>query len=129
MKGVIAQGGVDERFVRDHTAGWESVRADLESCSWDSLCDQSGVARADLDAAVDMLLGARRGIFMWAMGLTHHVGGVASILALTNLALARGWVGRPGTGLLPIRGHSNVQGVGSVGSSAGSRKTTAIALR
>jgi molybdopterin-dependent oxidoreductase alpha subunit len=49
------------------------------------------------------------------MGLTHHANGVDNILALTNLALARGWLGRPGCGLLPIRGHSNVQGVGSVG--------------
>lgn len=115
LKGVVERGGVDEQFVRDHTAGWEAVRADLEACSWDSLSRASGLPRSDLDAAAAMLLGARRGIVMWAMGLTHHVGGVDSILALTNLALARGWVGRPGAGLLPIRGHSNVQGVGSVG--------------
>ena len=62
-----------------------------------------------------MLLRARRGIFLWAMGLTHHAHGVDNVLALANLALALGWLGRPGCGLLPIRGHSNVQGVGSVG--------------
>src|SRR5438093_1053998 len=60
-------------------------------------------------------LRGRRGVFLWAMGLTHHVHGVDNVLALANLALARGWLGRPGSGLLPIRGHSNVQGVGSVG--------------
>src|SRR5205823_3788932 len=73
------------------------------------------VPRAEIDAAVGMLLGARRGVAAWAMGLTHHAHGVGNVLALANLALARGWLGRPGAGLLPIRGHSNVQGVGSVG--------------
>ena len=62
-----------------------------------------------------LISGARRGIVMWAMGLTHHAHGTDNIRALANLALARGWLGRPGSGLLPIRGHSNVQGVGSVG--------------
>ena len=71
--------------------------------------------REDIQRAADMLLNAKRGVFCWAMGLTHHVHGVDNILALANLALARGWLGRPGCGLLPIRGHSNVQGVGSVG--------------
>src|SRR5262249_36118589 len=58
---------------------------------------------------------ARRGLVAWAMGITQHAHGVGNVHALANLALARGWVGRPGGGLLPIRGHSNVQGVGSVG--------------
>src|SRR6185436_9261945 len=62
-----------------------------------------------------LLCTARRGIFCWAMGLTHHAHGVDNVLALANLALARGWLGRAGCGLLPIRGHSNVQGVGSCG--------------
>jgi molybdopterin-dependent oxidoreductase alpha subunit len=72
-----------------------------------------------------MLLEARRGIFLWAMGLTHHAHGVDNVLALANLALARGWLGRPGAGLLPIRGHSNVQGVGSVGVTPGLRRAFA----
>jgi len=62
-----------------------------------------------------VLAAARRGIFCWAMGLTHHANGVDNVQALANLALACGWLGRPGAGLLPIRGHSNVQGVGSCG--------------
>ena len=115
LKGVVEAGGVDRRFVAAHTTGWDDVRADLDASSWDDLARASGVSRADLDAAVEMLLGARRGIFMWAMGLTHHAWGTDAILALGNLALARGWLGRPGAGLMPIRGHSNVQGLGTVG--------------
>ena len=60
-------------------------------------------------------MAAKNGILLWAMGLTHHEHGVDNILALGNLAIARGWIGRRGNGLMPIRGHSNVQGVGSVG--------------
>jgi molybdopterin-dependent oxidoreductase alpha subunit len=115
LKGLVEAGGVDRRFVANHTTGWDEVRADLEASSWDDLAHTSGVGRSDLDAAVEMILGARRGIFMWAMGLTHHAWGTDAILALGNLALARGWLGRPGAGLLPIRGHSNVQGLGTVG--------------
>jgi molybdopterin-dependent oxidoreductase alpha subunit len=64
---------------------------------------------------VGAIVGSRNGMMLWAMGLTHHEHGVDNITALGNLALARGWIGRPGCGLMPIRGHSNVQGVGSVG--------------
>jgi molybdopterin-dependent oxidoreductase alpha subunit len=62
-----------------------------------------------------MIANAKRGVFCWAMGLTQHAHGADNVKALANLALARGWLGMPGCGLLPIRGHSNVQGVGSVG--------------
>jgi len=115
LKLVIERGGVDRDYVADHTAGFEEVEADLASASLDDLLAACGVPRAELLRAVDMILEAKRGVFLWAMGLTHHEHGVDNILSLTNLALARGWLGRPGTGLLPIRGHSNVQGVGSVG--------------
>lgn len=115
LKGVAEAGGVEERFVAAHTAGWEAVAADLAAASWPALLEASGLTRDEVDRCTGMLLGAKRGIFLWAMGLTHHVHGVENVLALANLALARGWLGRPGTGLLPIRGHSNVQGVGSVG--------------
>jgi molybdopterin-dependent oxidoreductase alpha subunit len=115
LKGVVEAGGVDRRFVAAHTAGWDAVRDDLATSTWDELAREAGVERAELDAAVDMILGARRGIVLWAMGLTHHAWGTDAILALGNLALARGWLGRPGAGLVPIRGHSNVQGLGTVG--------------
>jgi molybdopterin-dependent oxidoreductase alpha subunit len=115
LKGVIEAGGVDRDFVRDSTEGFEAVESDLAGTSWEALLAASGVARAEIERAVALLCAARRGIFCWAMGLTHHAHGVDNILALANLALARGFLGRPGTGLLPIRGHSNVQGVGSMG--------------
>ncbi len=115
LKGVLERGGEDRAYLAAHVSGFEAVKADLEASSWEELVDASGVPRAQIDAAVGALLRAKRGVFLWAMGLTHHVHGVDNILALSNLALALGWLGRAGTGLLPIRGHSNVQGVGSMG--------------
>ena len=115
LKGVIESGGVDETFVRDHVDHWPALCDHVSAISWDTLIAGCGVARADIDEAVAALVRAQRGIFMWAMGLTHHAHGTDNVLALANLALARGFLGRPGSGLLPIRGHSNVQGIGSVG--------------
>ena len=115
LKGVIEAGGVDRAFVEAHTSGFAAVEADLAETPWDVLLGACGVPRREVERAVELLLAARRGVFMWAMGLTHHAHGVDNVVALANLALARGWLGRPGAGFLPIRGHSNVQGVGSCG--------------
>jgi len=115
LQGVIARGAVDEEYVRAHTTGWEAVRAAVEAEPRAALLAACGVPEADVERAVDLVCGARRGVVAWCMGVTQHAHGVDNVQALANLALARGWVGRPGGGLLPIRGHSNVQGVGSVG--------------
>jgi molybdopterin-dependent oxidoreductase alpha subunit len=115
LKGVVERGAVDRAFVDAHTAGFAEVERDLAATPWDTLLAACGVPRAEVDRAVELLSAARRGVFCWAMGLTHHAHGVDNVLALANLALARGWLGRRGAGLLPIRGHSNVQGVGSCG--------------
>jgi len=115
LKSLLERGALDFAFIDRHTTGFDAVRAQIEACDWNALIETSGVSRDDIERTADLLAAARRGIFLWAMGLTHHAHGTDSILALANIALARGWLGRPGTGLLPIRGHSNVQGVGSVG--------------
>ena len=128
LKGVIEAGGLDGDFVQSHTTGWEEVRADAEAAAWDDLVEACGVPREQIAEAVRLLVDGRRGVLMWAMGLTHHAHGVDNILALSNLALARGWLGRPGSGLLPIRGHSNVQGVGSVGMTPALKEGFARAL-
>ena len=115
LKRVREIGAVDVDFVSQHTSGWEAVEAFLDEVSWDELLACSGVARQQIDEVAAAVAQARSGVFMWAMGLTHHAHGTDNILALANLALARGFLGRPSSGLLPIRGHSNIQGVGSMG--------------
>src|SRR2546422_331922 len=88
LKGVVEAGGVDRAFVAAHTSGWEAVEADLAATPWDALLDASGVARSEIEHAGAILLRARHGIFLWAMGLPHHVHGVGNGLALANLAPA-----------------------------------------
>ncbi|TFH24776.1 MAG: FdhF/YdeP family oxidoreductase, partial [Myxococcales bacterium] len=115
LKAVVERGAVERDFIDAHTDGWDALADDIARCDWDELLRASGLTRAGIESAAELIASSRRGIFMWAMGLTHHTNGVDNILALSNLALARGWLGHRGTGLLPIRGHSNVQGVGSCG--------------
>lgn len=129
LKGVVEADAVDREFIAAHTAGWDAIEADVGTTPWDVLVERSGVSRAEIDRAVAAIAGARRGIFCWAMGLTHHAHGVDNVLALANLGLARGWLGRPGCGLLPIRGHSNVQGVGSCGVTPALKDAFAAKLR
>src|SRR5581483_5454503 len=76
LRGVVEAGGVDDAFVAEHTTGWGAVEAALRHSSWTELEARAGVSRADIDRAVAMLVAARRGVFLWAMGLTHHVHGV-----------------------------------------------------
>lgn len=115
LKGLLESGHVDREFIERHTVGWSDVAADIAGSDWTDLTAVCGVDRKSIDEAVRLIGKAGRGILLWAMGLTHHAHGVDNVLALANIALARGWLGHPGCGLLPIRGHSNVQGVGSVG--------------
>ena len=115
LKALIENGRLDQPYIDTHTAGWPAISAKTAATPWESISESCGLPRDQLEAAAAMLGAARSGIFMWAMGLTHHANGVDNILSLANVALARGWLGKPGSGLLPIRGHSNVQGVGSVG--------------
>jgi len=115
LKGLAEEGAIDRAYLATHVDGWDAVEADARGTPWETLLEACGLTRAEIDRAVEKIAAASRGVMLWAMGLTHHEHGVANVTALANLALARGWVGREGCGLLPIRGHSNVQGVGSMG--------------
>lgn len=115
LKALIENDRVDKQFVAEHATGWDVVEADAKAASWDDLVAQSGVPRTQIEQMARMIADARGAIFAWAMGLTHHTAGVQNILALANVAVATGNIGKPGAGMLPIRGHSNVQGIGSVG--------------
>lgn len=115
LKGVLERDAADRVFLRNHVEGWEAVEADVAASDWGELIQHCGLGRQEIDQAVDAICRAKNGMTLWAMGLTHHEHGTDNIHALANVAIARGWVGRPGAGFMPIRGHSNVQGVGSVG--------------
>src|SRR5262249_49689937 len=114
-KRIVELGAQNERFLNDHCEGWPALREHLQAIGWDEIERKSGVARAEIDAIAERYAAAKNVIFAWTMGITHHVHGVQNVQAIANLALMRGMVGKPGAGLLPIRGHSNVQGIGTVG--------------
>ncbi|MCA9245621.1 MAG: molybdopterin-dependent oxidoreductase, partial [Planctomycetales bacterium] len=114
-KRVAELGAADVEFLDSHCEGWPSVHDRLVELSWDEVREKSGVPQDQIDRMAKMYASAKRVVFAWTMGITHHAHGVQNVQAIGNLALMRGMVGRPRAGLLPIRGHSNVQGIGSVG--------------
>jgi len=110
LKHLITEDWVDRDFIARYTSGFEDAKANVEKQVWDLLERESGTTRQEMRRFAEMLRDARHGIFVWSMGLTQHTHGVETIQALINVGLARGWVGREKTGLMPIRGHSGVQG-------------------
>ncbi len=114
-KQLDERGHIDRAFVERCTQAWDEFREHLRRLTWDEIVEQSGVDRAIIDRFADLYSASQRTIFGWTMGITHHRHGVDNVRAIVNLALLRGMVGKPAAGLLPIRGHSNVQGMGSVG--------------
>ena len=114
-KAVMNRHAVDERFLKNHTDGWDAFRSSIEHLPWDCIVHRSGVPRKQIDRIGATYINSRNTIFAWAMGITHHEHGVRNVQAIANLAMMRGMLGAPGRGLLPLRGHSNVQGIGSMG--------------
>ena len=114
-KAVLARGGADDAFLDRHTSGFAEFRADIDATGWDAIVDRCGVPRADIERVAARYCRAERVVFAWGMGMTHHLHGVDNIEMLANLALLRGMVGKRHAGLLPLRGHSNVQGIGTIG--------------
>ena len=112
---VLEKNALDERFLREATEGFEAYRTHVVGTSWETIEQGSGVDRPTIAKIAEMVIKAPSAVFGWTMGITHHEHGVANVQTIINLALLRGMVGRPRAGLLPIRGHSNVQGIGSVG--------------
>ncbi|MDA7886293.1 FdhF/YdeP family oxidoreductase [Pirellulales bacterium] len=106
---------VDEEFLAEHTHGWNELAERLEGLSWDEIIEKSGVSKADIDDITVQYAASKRAVFAWTMGVTHHLHGSATVQAIAQLALMRKMIGRPGAGLQPIRGHSNIQGMGTVG--------------
>jgi molybdopterin-dependent oxidoreductase alpha subunit len=118
LKRLVERGDVDEAFVAEHTEGFAELQAALAGQDLDDLLQLAGVDRATLEAFVDEEARAGAAVHLWSMGITQHHDAVDGVQAIVNLALARGNVGRDGAGLMPIRGHSGVQGGAEMGAYA-----------
>jgi molybdopterin-dependent oxidoreductase alpha subunit len=106
---------LDVDFIAEHTHGFEAFVAFCDSQSWADIGARSGLTREALEAAATVYARARSVVAVYGMGLTQHRRGTEGVQMLVNLMLLRGNVGRPGAGLCPVRGHSNVQGQRTVG--------------
>jgi molybdopterin-dependent oxidoreductase alpha subunit len=114
-KRIDEMGAQDEAFLAEHCDDAAAYLAWLRSLSWSEIHAKSGNSQAEIDQIAERYAAAKNAVFSWTMGVTHHVHGVHTVQAIANLALLRGMVGKPCAGLMPIRGHSNVQGIGSLG--------------
>ncbi|MFJ4502376.1 FdhF/YdeP family oxidoreductase [Streptomyces sp. NPDC088864] len=112
---LASEGAVDERFVAEHTHGYEEFAAAAAEADWDETLAATGLDRAAIEQALDMVLASERTVVCWAMGLTQHKHSVPTIREIVNFLLLRGNIGRPGAGVCPVRGHSNVQGDRTMG--------------
>lgn len=115
LKHMVSQGWVDQGFVDGHTSGFRAMAEGLATMTWNDLEAQSGATSAEMLEFARMVGEAKTAVFVWSMGVTQHECGEDNVRAIINLALTRGFVGREKSGLMPIRGHSGVQGGAEMG--------------
>ncbi|MGV9377178.1 FdhF/YdeP family oxidoreductase [Nonomuraea sp. NPDC003707] len=118
LKHLIENDWVDKEFVDQRTTGFEELRRELAGQTWEELEALSGASRDDMLRLATLLGEARSAVLVWSMGITQHSYGEDNVRSIVNLALARGFVGRDKCGLMPIRGHSGVQGGAEMGAYA-----------
>ena len=106
---------IDVDFIAKHTHGFEEFEASVRGHDWSEIERRSGLKRFAIEAAATVYAHAKAGIVAYGMGMTQHINGVENVQMVVNLLLMRGNIGKPGAGVLPIRGHSNVQGQRTVG--------------
>lgn len=118
LKVMFANNWQDEAFIREHTVGFEELKQRAESLDWAMLEAQAGLKRASMEEFAELIHGARNAVLVWSMGITQHVFGADAVQMILNLGLSKGFVGRDKCGLMPIRGHSSVQGGAEMGAYA-----------
>lgn len=106
---------IDRAFIDAHCHGFDDYAAHLRAVDLDTVCEATGIGHDQLERVGSMMAHSRRTIVCWAMGLTQHAHSVPSIAEITNVLLLRGMIGKPGAGVCPVRGHSNVQGDRTMG--------------
>lgn len=112
---LLDRDAVDAAFVREHCEGFDELRAHLAELDWDLVDRGTGIPREQIHELAQLAEGSQRTIVCWAMGLTQHRNSVATIREVVNFLLLRGMIGKPGAGVCPVRGHSNVQGDRTMG--------------
>lgn len=114
-KALLESGKIDQQFVAEFTSDFALYQQQLEESRWEELCACTGLTQRAIERVAQCYAQANKAVFAWGMGITHHLHGVENVEAIANLSLLRGMIGKPHAGLLPLRGHSNVQGIGTIG--------------
>ncbi|MDJ0723953.1 MAG: FdhF/YdeP family oxidoreductase [Prochloraceae cyanobacterium] len=115
IKHIIKEKWHDQYFIDNYSSNFDALKSAVESQSWEELEAISGATREEMYAFAKMIKEADKAVFVWSMGITQHECGEDNVKAIINLALTKGFVGREGCGLMPIRGHSGVQGGAEMG--------------
>ena len=115
LKVLVERGWVNQEFIQQHTADWNELETQLKGLDFAVLEQQSGLPQSVMTEFAELLHRSPRAVFVWSMGITQHAYGGDAVSAVLNLGLAMGYVGREKTGLMPIRGHSSVQGGAEMG--------------
>jgi molybdopterin-dependent oxidoreductase alpha subunit len=114
-KALLDTNQIADDYIAQHTDNFINFKEDIDNTDWQILVDTCGVDKEKISSLANAYAQSEKAIFAWGMGITHHLHGVQNVEAIANLALLRGMLGKPAAGLLPLRGHSNVQGIGTVG--------------
>lgn len=114
-KALLENADIHHDFIAAHTQHFAAYEASVRSTDWETLTACCGIDRSRIEHLARCYARAEHAVFAWGMGITHHLHGVENVEAIANLALLRGMIGKPAAGLLPLRGHSNVQGIGTIG--------------
>lgn len=115
IKHLLDTKNYDSKFIMEYTDQFEQLKIHMNSFSWDQAVTDSGISKDEIIKLAEMCSDSKATIACWAMGLTQHKNGVSVIQEVVNLLLLGGHIGRPGAGVCPVRGHSNVQGDRTVG--------------
>lgn len=106
---------LDHQFIQTHCHGYENFKKDILATDWEQIENLSGLSQSQINQAADIACGSKASICCWAMGMTQHKDAVANIQLMTNFLMLQGNLGKPGAGVCPVRGHSNVQGDRTMG--------------
>jgi molybdopterin-dependent oxidoreductase alpha subunit len=128
QKALLERDAIAWEFVKAHAEGWPELIGQIEGTSWEAITSCCGLSHEELEHTAARLAACKAVVFAWAMGITHHANGTSNVQAIANTAVLTGNVARPGAGTMPIRGHSNVQGFGSMGVSVRLREPMQRAL-
>ena len=115
QKSLIEQDKIDREFLQAYTENWSEVIEYAQSISWDTITQTCDITQPEIETAAKIIAASPKVVFAWAMGITQQQNGVDNVSSIANTALLTGNVGKMGAGLMPVRGHSNVQGFGSMG--------------